>query len=394
MITFELGVILAFSLIVLSLILSSRLKIHYTLILVILGVCVASFRYMVGAQPTAFTGELILGLVLPTLVFQAALSIDFQVFSQVKKRVFLLAIVGVLVSALVSASLLVVVTPLAILAALAFGVIVAPTDTASVIDTFKRLGVPHKLSTIVEGEALLNDATAIVLFSAVTSLMLSPILNISRFTAVFGGGIVVGLAVAFTGARIRRLASGTTYQVTLSMAIAYGSYATAQALGFSGIVAVAMAGLFMSRGFQRNAESTRDLSFFWEIAAFTANAVAFLFLGLVANIGMILTYGALIVVCFGAVLIARFVSVYAVSGIASRVEGKTPGSWQLVTALGGTRGAVSVALALSLPAGSARDLIVTLTFGVAVISLVVQGGILQRYVKSHVLESNTTSQLA
>jgi CPA1 family monovalent cation:H+ antiporter len=170
------------------------------------------------------------------------------------------------------------------------------------------------------------------------------------------------------------------------MAVAYGAYATAQAFGFSGIVAVAISGLFISRGFQKNAESTRDLAFFWEVAAFTANATAFLFLGLVADIGMILTYGALIMTCFVVVLLARFVSVYSVSGIASRIEGKTPRSWQLVTALGGMRGAVSVALALSLPAGFARDLIVTLTFGVAVISLVVQGSMLQTYVKRHAFE--------
>jgi len=389
MVTFEVGVILAFSLIVLSLILSSRLKIHYTLILVVLGACVASFRYFVGSQPSAFTGELILGLVLPTLVFQAALSIDFRILSEVKKRVFLLAIVGVLVSALVSTSLLVLLTPLAILVALTFGVIISPTDAASVIDAFKRLGVPHRLSTIVEGEALLNDATAIVLFSAVMSLTLSPILNIFRFGMVFGGGIIVGLGVAFVATRISQLGSGPTYRIVLSMAVAYGAYAAAQALGFSGIVAVAIAGLFMSRGFQRNSESTRDLSFFWEIAAFTANAVAFLFLGLVADVGMIITYGALIVVCFVVVLVARFVSVYSVSVVASRIEGKTPGSWQVVTALGGMRGAVSVALALSLPAGFARDLIVTLTFGVAVISLVVQGSYLQAYVKRHALEPTT-----
>jgi len=388
MITFDVGIVLAFSLIVLSLILSSRLKIHYTLILVISGLCMAIIRYILGAKPPEFTGELILGLVLPTLVFQAALSLDFQLFSEVKKRVFLLAIVGVVISALVSTSLLVILTPLTLLAALAFGVIISPTDAASVIDTFKRLGVPHRLSTLVEGEALLNDATAIVLFSAVTSLMLSPILNVIRFTTVFGGGIIVGLVVAFVATRVRRLASGSTYQVVLSMAVAYGTYATAQALEFSGVVAVAIAGLLMSRTFQMNAESTERLSFFWEIAAFMANAAAFLFLGLVADISMVLKYAALIAACFVVVLAARFASVYSVFGLASRIEEKTPQRWQLITALGGMRGAISVALALALPAGFPKDLIVTLTFGVALISLLVQGSVLQAYVRKHILEPN------
>jgi len=388
MITFDVGIVLAFSLIVLSLILSSRLKIHYTLILVISGLCMAIIRYILGAKPPEFTGELILGLVLPTLVFQAALSLDFQLFSEVKKRVFLLAIVGVVISALVSTSLLVILTPLTLLAALAFGVIISPTDAASVIDTFKRLGVPHRLSTLVEGEALLNDATAIVLFSAVTSLMLSPILNVIRFITVFGGGIIVGLVVAFVATRVRRLASGSTYQVVLSMAVAYGTYATAQALEFSGVVAVAIAGLLMSRTFQMNAESTERLSFFWEIAAFMANAAAFLFLGLVADISMVLKYAALIAACFVVVLAARFASVYSVFGLASRIEEKTPQRWQLITALGGMRGAISVALALALPAGFPKDLIVTLTFGVALISLLVQGSVLQAYVRKHILEPN------
>jgi len=172
------------------------------------------------------------------------------------------------------------------------------------------------------------------------------------------------------------------------MAVAYGAYATAQALEFSGVVAVAITGLLMSRTFQMNAESTERLSFFWEIAAFMANAAAFLFLGLVADISMVLKYAALIAACFVVVLAARFASVYSVFGLASRIEEKTPQRWQLITALGGMRGAISVALALALPAGFSRDLIVTLTFGVALISLLVQGSVLQTYVRMHALEPN------
>ncbi|MEM2896229.1 MAG: cation:proton antiporter [Candidatus Bathyarchaeia archaeon] len=88
MVAFEFGVILALLLLVSSLILSSKLKIHYTLILVVLGFCISLFRYFVGVEAPQFKGELILGLILPTLIFQAALSIDFEVFREVKKRVF------------------------------------------------------------------------------------------------------------------------------------------------------------------------------------------------------------------------------------------------------------------------------------------------------------------
>ena len=384
-VAFESGMILFLLLLVLSLIFSSKMKIHYTLILVVLGLCISVGRYLVGVPPPSFGGEFILGLVLPTLIFQAALSIDFNVLKEVKHRVFLLAIAGVVISALVSTSLLVVSTHLALLAALAFGVIISPTDAASVIDTFKRLGVPKKLSTMLEGEALFNDATAIVLFSAVTSVMLSPVINTVRLATVFGGGVIIGACIAFMAVRIRRVIPNSIYQVALSLAIAYGAYATAEILHFSGVVAVATAGLIVGHNL-RDVESKESTVFFWDVAGFMANAVAFLFLGLVADIGMVAKYLPLIIICFMVVLVARFVSVYSILSITSITEEKTSPPWKVITFLGGMRGAVSVALALSLPEGFVRNLIVTLIFGVAFMSLIIQGSILEVYVRRHRLD--------
>ncbi|MEM2896228.1 MAG: cation:proton antiporter [Candidatus Bathyarchaeia archaeon] len=292
-----------------------------------------------------------------------------------------MAIVGVVISVFVSTFLLISLTPLTLLVALAFGVVVSPTDAASVIDTFKRLGVPRKLSTILEGEALFNDATAIVLFSAVTSLMLSPIVNALRFATVFGGGMITGLIIAFIAEKIHRLMSNSIYRVILSISVAYGAYATAEVFHFSGIVAVAIAGIFMSRGFKNDVKSKEGTLFFWEVAGFMANAIAFLFLGLIADVSIVITYVYLIAICFIVVLIARLASVYSIFSLTSKIEEKTPAPWQLTTFLGGMRGAVSVALALSLPEGFVKDLIVTLTFGVAFISLIVQGSVLEIYVK-------------
>lgn len=365
-------------------ILSKKFNIAYAKLLIVVGLII-SIAYQALGRPLAEpTGELIISVILPPLIFQAALTMNYSVFKKVQRPVILLAIVGVAVSAIVCSLIVTSLTGLSFFAALAFGVIIAPTDAAAVISTLKRVKTPKELSTIIEGEALLNDATTLVLFSAVSALTLNPIFNVVGVAIQFGGGAIVGLAIAFLATRLAPLLTDRNAHVMVTISEAYGSYILASTLGFSGIVAVAILGLYMARYYQQTSpgDSNNDLVIgFWDVAAFIANTLAFIFIGLAAEVPYLLQYAPLIVVAFAAVLLARYISVEAVLVPASKLVGKIPRTWRNVTTLGGIRGAVSAALALALPEFPFKNVIVAITFGVILLSLLLQTQLLSYYAK-------------
>lgn len=365
-------------------ILSKRYKIAYAKLLVIVGLVISVVYHALGRPAAGVSGELIINVILPPLIFQAALTMNYAVFKKVQKPVILLAIVGVAVSAIACSLIVSSLTSLTLFAALAFGVIIAPTDAAAVISTLKQLKAPKELSTIIEGEALLNDATTLALFSAVSALTLNPLLNLVEIAVEFGGGLIVGLVIAFLANRLAPLLPDRNAQVMVTISEAYGSYMLADALGFSGIVAVAILGLYMGRYYQETnpRDSNSDLMIgFWDIASFIANTVAFIFIGLTAEIPYLLQYAPLIVLAFAAVLVARYISVEAVLVPAAKFIGKIPRTWRNLTTLGGIRGAVSAALALALPEFPFKKVIVAITFGVILLSLLVQTWVLSYYAK-------------
>jgi len=157
-------------------------------------------------------------------------------------------------------------------------------------------------------------------------------------------------------------------------------------------VAVAIAGLYMGNRTMRVAMSdkTREtLTTFWEIATFMATSVAFLLLGLKADLWLLFTYAPLIIAAFLAILVSRIVSVFPIVSLTNLTGEKIPSSWTKVLAMAGLRGAVSVALALSLPESSFKETVVAMTFGVAILSLIVQGELLQiRLRKMRLVESS------
>jgi CPA1 family monovalent cation:H+ antiporter len=365
-------------------VLSKRFKIAYAKLLVIIGLAISVAYHLLGRPTTEVSGSLIINVILPPLIFQAALTMNYAVFKKVRKPVILLAIVGVAVSAITCSLVVSALTGLSLFAALAFGVIIAPTDAAAVISTLKHLKAPKELSTIIEGEALLNDATTLALFSAVSALTLSPLLNVVEIAVEFGGGLIVGLVIAFLANRLTPLLPDRNVQVMVTISEAYGSYILADALGFSGIVAVAVLGLYIGRYYQEKNLNNSNSDFvigFWDVASLIANTVAFIFIGLAAEIPYLLQYAPLIVVAFAAVLAARYVSVEAVLVLPSRFIGKIPRTWRNITSLGGIRGAVSAALALALPDFPFKKVIVVITFGVILLSLLLQTWLLSFYSK-------------
>jgi monovalent cation:H+ antiporter, CPA1 family len=372
---------------------SQRTKTPYTLTLVLLGLAISTlpgpslvpgsllYEQLVG-------GGLFVGLLLPALLFESMMSVDENEFRAVLRPSVLLATFGVVIATIVGGVLLWRVAGLPEYSAFLFAALIAPTDVATVLEIFKHVPVPAKLSTLMETEAALNDATGIALFSALLSAFTAfsttgqALLGVvSNFLYVFGGGIAVGIAVAFGARFLLRFAKDSMAWTMLTIAAVYGSYSAATALNASGLVAVAMTGVFFGafslKGMREGGETVRT---FWTVLAFIANTVAFLFIGLSTNLFTLVGSIVPILVASAVVMAARYSSVMTVLGIRGLVGSRFDSKWMNVATLGGMRGALSIVLVASIPAAvPGRGLIASMTLGVAFISIVIQGPLLMRY---------------
>jgi len=365
-------------------ILSDKLKASYTTIMITIGLALSFLRITGELSSIAFDKTVILGLVVPPLIFEAAMRTRFENFRAVQKTVISLAIFGVVISAFVSGFVLTALSGLPLAVALMFGVIVSPTDPVSVVNLLKRVRAPERLTTILETEAYFNNATPVILYGIAASLSFSPVRDVSMFAYTLGGGVIVGLAVSGVAELLHKLITEPLAETAFTIAVMYGSYVFAETLGMSGLIAVPIAGLYMGNRTMRTAmsEETRTtMTRFWEIVTFMATSFAFLLLGLKVDFSLLVSFFPLIVAAFLVILIARLVSVYPIVWFTQLLGERIPTSWTKVLAVAGLRGAVSVALALSLPEGKFKDAIVAMTFGVALLSLVVQAEILQAYLK-------------
>jgi CPA1 family monovalent cation:H+ antiporter len=366
-------------------ILSEKLKISYTTIMIVIGLTLSLFRLTGELSSLPLDQNIILGFVVPPLIFEAAMRTRFQTFRAVRKTVLSLAIMGVIVSAIFSGLFLNISIGLPLAVALTFGVIVSPTDPISVVNVLKKMKAPEKLTTILETEAYFNDATAVILYPIAVSLSFSPIQSLSLFAYTFGGGVLIGLIVSGIAELLYRLVTEPLAETSFTVAVIFGSYALATSLGVSGLVAVAIAGLYMGNRTMRIAmskETRETMTRFWEVVTFLAASFAFLVLGLKADFSLLVTYSPYIIAAFVTILLARILSVYPIIGITGRLGEKIPSSWTKVLATAGLRGVISVALALSLPDQFPfRETVVAMTFGVALFSLIVQGEFLHMYLK-------------
>lgn len=373
-------------------IVSDKLKASYTTVLITIGLVLSFLRIPGELSSIVFDRSVILGFIVPPLIFEAAMRTRFEVFRTVQKTVLSLAIFGVVISALVSAFVLNIVLGLPLAVALMFGVIVSPTDPVSVVNVLKRVRAPERLTTILESEAYFNNATPVILYSIATSLSFSPVQDLGMFAYTLAGGAAVGLVVSGVAELLHRLITEPLAETSFTIAVMFGSYAFAESIGASGLIAVPIAGLYMGNRTMRTAmsEETRTtMTKFWEVVTFMATSFAFLLLGLKTDFGLLVTFTPFILAAFLAILAARILSVYPIIWSTNLLGERIPRSWTRVLAFAGLRGAVSVALALSLPESNYKDMIVAVTFGVALLSLVVQAELLQVYVKTVKLEATS-----
>lgn len=367
-------------------ILSEKLRISYTTIMITIGLALSFLKISSELNAIVLDRTIILGLVVPPLIFEAAMRTKYQILRTVRKTVLSLAIFGVIISAVLSGLVLNIALGLPLAVALTFGIIVSPTDPVSVVNVLKRSEAPERLTTILESEAYFNDATAVILYTVVVSLTFNPLQSITEFGYTFAGGIVVGLIVSGLAELLYRLVTEPLAETYFTIAVMFGSYTLAGILGVSGLLAVAVAGLYMGNRTMRVAmsEETRvTMTKFWEVVTFMVTSFAFLLLGLKTDVSLLVTFTPLVIAAFVAILLGRVLSVYPIIGLASLMGEKVPRSWIKILAGGGLRGVISVALALSLPEGFPfRETIVAMTFGVALISLIVQGEFLHAYLKT------------
>lgn len=373
-------------------ILSSKLKVSYSTVIIAIGFILSILRLGGELGGITIDSNLILGIVVPPLMFEAAMRTRFEVFRSVQKTVLGLAIFGVMISAFVSAFVVNLTLGIPLAVALLFGVIVSPTDPVSVVSVLKRAKAPEKLTAILESEAYFNNATPVILFPIALSLSFSPVRGLSTFIITLLGGVAIGLLVSGIAELLHKLITEPLAETSFTIAVMYGSYILAESLGVSGLIAVPIAGLYMGNRTMRTAmsEETRmTMTKFWEVVTFLATSFAFLLIGLKADFKLLVAFAPFIIVAFAAIIVARMFSVYPVLWCARLLGEKIPSSWNGILAFAGLRGAVTIALVLSLPESNFKGTVQAMVFGVVLLSLIVQAEILQIYLKKKSEETDS-----
>ena len=361
------------------------------LVLIGLGVAVIG----PGLVPT-IPPSLLLAVVLPGLVFEAAFRTDRGDLRRTALPILILAVPGVVIVAAIVGVVLVTTTGLTLAEGFLVGAMVAATDPAAVLSTFRTVPVPGRLGTTVEMESLINDGTGIVLFTLAIEILNgggSLGGSVLAFVVRAVGGAVVGAIAGWVAAAMVGGIQDHLAELTLTVVLAYGGYLAAEAIGTSGgIATLVAAGTFGARARGRLTAPTVDtIDELWEFAAFLLTAGVFLLIGLEIAPRALAQAAGTIAWGVAAILVARAIVVFGVLGgglalfgrLGGRLRGRTsddpdarsfPRSWLVVLFWAGLRGAVSVALALSLPTGLPnRELIQGLAYGIVLFTLVVQG---------------------
>jgi monovalent cation:H+ antiporter, CPA1 family len=382
---FELIFVLLFGIATAVAIAARYFKLPYTVALVVAGLVLGTAH---AFEPPHLTKELLFAIILPGLLFEAAFHLEARKFWANKLAIHSLAIPGLIVAIALTAAILAPVVDglhfvdgFGFIHGLVFASVIMATDPIAVVGLFKNLGAPKRLAVLVEGESLLNDGTAVVLFTLVLAVATGGAFTfggaVLEFVRVAGMGALIGLAFGFTASQIIKRVDDAMVEITLTMIAAYGSFISAEHFHYSGVIATVVAGMLCGNYAARTgmSPSTRvAVASFWEYLAFALNSVVFLLIGLEVQLESLLASWKPILVAFVAVMLARTLVVYGVSGLLRRTREKIPWAWSGVLTWSGLRGAISMVLVLGLPASFPfREVLIHMTFGVVVLSIIVQG---------------------
>lgn len=358
-------------------ILTRRFRIPYSVGLVAAGIVLAAVPYFPDVN---LTKELLFTGLLPPLIFEAAFTLDWRELRRNFWLVLVLATLGVVFSAAVTAFGMHRFASWSWISALTFGVLIAATDPVSVVATFREARAKGRLLALVEGESLFNDATAAVFFAIVLEMAeghAPTAVEVAwQFILSVGGSLICGAAVAGVALLLAGKATDHLAEITFTTVAAYGSFLLAEHFHFSGVLATLTTGIMIGNGgrFQFTERGKEAVQAFWEYAAFVANSLVFLLIGMHEArqnlLGGLKSVGLAILL----VTISRAAAVYPCCALFMGSRLRVPARYQLVLFWGGLRGGLALALALALPAGfPQRESIVTLSFAVVAFSVFVQG---------------------
>ena len=388
--------------------LAKRLKVPYTVLLVVAGLAVS---FLLDGAPglrehlekIKLQPDLLLQLFLPILLFEAAFHVDLKSFLNNRRAILFLAIPGVIIGMLLTTAVFVPVAKLiqdnmVWQVGLVTAAMLAATDPISVVALFKEFPVSKRLGIIIEGESLINDGIAVVLFGVVVKITADSLgLTIPTLDGqdgsvhalhvlgdflreVFLGtavGISVGLAMSYLTSKV----NDHLIEVALTTIAAYGSNVAAMQLHASGVIAVVVCGMMVGNVGAKHGMSptTREAVFsFWEFAAFMANSFVFILIGLEIRLSELWADAGLIVAFFVIMILIRSVNVFGVHNLVRREDLKLKKPWLPVITWSGVRGSLSMVMAMMLVASESegettRKLILNLVFGVVLLSILLQG---------------------
>jgi len=386
---------------------TKKVRLPFTVVLVVVGIGLSGLtgQYQSGVQilhELEISPDLILYVFLPTLIFESTLNLDPRSLRHNIGSILTLAVPGLLLSTGLIGVLVWLATPIPLSGALLLGAILSATDPVAVVSLFRQLGAPQRLTTLVEGESLFNDATSIVVARILIGVIAAGTVTgdsisggLIDFFVLFFGGLLVGAALGFVVAFILGLVESDPFiEIPLTTALAYLSFLLAERnFGVSGVMATVGAGLVIAGwGQAKISPSVREyLNNFWEQMAFIANALIFLMLGLKVELSAVWDSLDLLPWVIGAMLVARAVLVYGLMPLVGRLPGAKPVGMAYKTVMfwGGLRGAIAVAIVLSLPEMPYADTFIALVMGAVLFTLLIQALTIEPLVKKLGLDQPT-----
>ena len=330
--------------------------------------------------------EVLLDGMLSMLLFAGALHVNIGDLRRYKLPIGILACIGTLVSAVLIAGALYYMLPLfgfglPFIWCLLFGALISPTDPIAVMGILASAGAPKSIETVIAGESLFNDGIGVVIFVLLLGILSSgdiPTVNyVAHALAVeAGGGILFGLVLGAILYYMIKSIDSYQEEVLLTLAGVIGGYALASHWHLSGPLAMVMMGLMVGnrgRALAMSDKTRHYIDLFWELIDEILNAILFVLIGLEV---VMIAYSGNLFIAAGLTIIIALLARFIVVGLTTRTfrhQLELPvGAWKVLT-WGGLRGGISVALVLQLPAGSERDILLALTYGVVVFSILVQG---------------------
>jgi CPA1 family monovalent cation:H+ antiporter len=358
----------------------------FSLVLLVLG----KLGFGIESEAQRFIGaidfnEALMHGMLGFLLFAGALHVKLDDLLDLKWVIGSLALVGTIASSVIIGLLGYVLfdlvgLPLPFLYCLLFGALISPTDPIAVMGVLRQARLPKALEMKIVGESLFNDGVGVVIFLVVLNLIPKDTIQVIDVLALFAkeavGGAALGGALGYTAYRMLRSVDNYQVEILITLALVMGIFGLADLLHTSGPIAVVVAGLLIGNYGRQWAmsETTREhLDNFWELLDELLNAVLFVLIGLeVLELSFQQPYLLAGLMAIPLVLAARWLSVVLQIRLFSLVREFSARTVTILT-WGGLRGGISVALALSLPPGSSRDALVTITYAVVVFSILVQG---------------------